>query len=323
YKRQVPGIVGLIVRTRGLAVLFFALVGLAASPSILATAIGLADEDPFLVYRVASTKDLGVQWNAGLVAALVLAIPLVLVFVAGIRRRNALWIGYPAGVSVAWVVLASNDVWGANQEPYRFWIDCFVLISVTLLPMVVMVVTEYLGNKTSPRAEAEPTPVAPRERRAARIALVVVSLVAVASMVDWGWFYVSQSHTRLIAFDTPREIAIKDAVTDASSEGLIIADPCVDPIAVKVVSGRPVVHMNLGMAWPTEYEAVLALMAARKGGTFDLASADRADVRWLLTDGSCDIDWASTYAGNLSDPTVIDYDRGYGTESITLWKVSS
>ena len=117
-----PALVALVVRTKGLAVLFLGLAGLAASPQIIGTMLGILGDDPFLTYRVASSKNLGVDWR-GIVGALPLLVPLAATLVAGIRRRTALWIAYPIGAAVVWALGSTNDIWGANQEPYRFWLD--------------------------------------------------------------------------------------------------------------------------------------------------------------------------------------------------------
>ncbi|CAN5279978.1 hypothetical protein BH09ACT5_BH09ACT5_14290 [soil metagenome] len=333
----VPGIIVLIARSWSVVV-YFVLAALAAAPSVGATLLGLANKDPFLVYRVASTKDLGVDWHAGLIASLALSVPLVLVFIAGIRRRRSLWIAYPLGVGVAWTLLATNDIWRANQEPYRFWIDSFALISLTLLPILVTVVQEYLAPASrvtapgAPLGGIEPEPVlalasVPGEitradRRVALVALIVVGVLVLVSMLDWARFYRDGIYQGLISYSGDRDLAIADAASKAP-EGLIMVDPCVDPQSLKIVSGKPVVYMNFGMAWPEKYEDVLQLLAARGEGTLDEASAANADVQWLVTDSACESDWAEEYEDRLTSAATATYDIGGGTQTITLWRYDS
>ena len=52
-------------------------------------------------------------------------------------RRSWFATAAPLGASLACYLGATNDVWGANQEPNRFWLDMMLLISVGLLPLVV------------------------------------------------------------------------------------------------------------------------------------------------------------------------------------------
>lgn len=152
----VPAAPGLLLlgRALGWRVLWcVGALGVGAAPQILATAWGLLQEDPFLVYREASSTDLGVPWTNGLVAAAGVLPALALVVVAGVRRRRTLWVAVPSALALLWVYLATNDLWGAGQEPYRFWLDMYVLVAVLVVPLLAWVVVEGLSG-----AVPEPTP---------------------------------------------------------------------------------------------------------------------------------------------------------------------
>ncbi|HAM27478.1 MAG TPA: hypothetical protein DCP11_12490 [Microbacteriaceae bacterium] len=324
----VPGAIILLVRSRGLVALYFGLTGLAASPSVLGTLIGLSNRDPFLVYRVASSKNLGVEWDAGLVASTVLAVPLILVFIAGLHRRRKLWIAYPAGVGVAWVLLSTNDIWGANQEPYRFWIDCFTLVALTLLPIVITVVQEYLFPKSRVDASRDGVvevesdssrPIGARVRLASVIAVVILAVLVVFSMHDWVRFYKAGIYQSLISYNGARETAMAKAAKGAGN-GLVLTDPCVDPQTLKIVSGARDVYMNFGMAWPEKYKDVLQLEASRGDKILNVKAAGSAGVDLVMTDTACDADWSANYGSSLTKVDSAKYSTGATTESIVLWR---
>ncbi|MDQ1609998.1 MAG: hypothetical protein QOE16_2730, partial [Microbacteriaceae bacterium] len=151
-----PGLIVVAIRSRGLLVLFIGLSVLAAAPQVVGTALGIVNHDPFLTYRVVSSNQLGVGFS-GILGSLALLLPLLGILAAGIWRRSALWVAYPVGVLASWVIVSSNDIWGANQEPYRFWLDTFVMVCMTILPFAVMVVRSLLAG---PSAEVEESPIA-------------------------------------------------------------------------------------------------------------------------------------------------------------------
>lgn len=327
---MLPALVALVVRTKGLAVLFLGLAGIAASPQIIGTMLGILGDDPFLTYRVASSKNLGVDWR-GIVGALALLVPLAATLVAGIRRRVALWIAYPIGAVVVWALGSTNDIWGANQEPYRFWLDLYVLIAITSLPVFVHVATAYLGAPApdARTVQTENLGDAPRPDRATRpVALSVIAvcvLVAGVSALDFARFSSDETYHSLWNFNSPRDAAIGELGAQAASEDddLVLTDPCIDVLAAKVTTGAPIVHFNAGMAWPAAHEEVKAVMVERAEGTLDPASLDAAGVGWVLTDSACDGDWQSTYAASIDEVdsrVYFENDEGE-TEDITLWRV--
>ena len=325
----VPGIILLLVRTRGLASVYFGCAALAASPSVLGTLIGLSNRDPFLVYRVASSKNLGVEWPTGFIAAIALALPLALVFAAGLHRRRPLWIAYPAGVAVAWVLLATNDIWGANQEPYRFWIDCFALISITLLPILITVVQEYLFCRSRVTPVQDEIGEAGREaeipvRRPIRVisvvAFVLLAALLIVSMRDWVRFYRSGDYQSLISYSGPRESAMAKAAQGAG-HGLILTDPCINPQSLKIVSGARVVYMNFGMAWPEKYDDVLSLESSTANNTLDIPTAVDAGVGFVMTDSACAPNWPTKYGASLVRIDSSSYLAGAVNEQIVLWRL--
>jgi len=336
----IPGLIYILIKSRGLAAIFFAVAGLAAAPSVVGTYLGLANGDPFLVYRVASSKDLGVPILTGVIASIVLAIPLILVFLAGIHQRHRLWIAYPVGVAIAWILLAGNDRWGANQEPYRMWIDSFMLIATTLLPVLLAVARRYLsrgdqpvpvklplsprearpGSAPEPEAEPVESPVGRRSRLIAIVAVCLVLAVAALSAADWARFFVANLRAQMITLDSPRQLAIAEAIEGIDDDSLLLVDPCIDPLLVKATTGVPIAWMNYGMAWPEEYQSVLDYMASRgQEGVLDLDAARGANAHWLVTDSECDPSWADDYDDHLE---LVDDVTVPGGATISLWRLT-
>lgn len=363
----VPGLVAGIVRTRGLLAVFGVVAVAASAPQLVGTVGGILGDDPFLTYRVASSKNLGVD-PRGILGAAALLLPLLGILAAGVLRRRLLWIAYPVGVLVAWALMATNDRWGANQEPYRFWLDTFLLVCVTVLPFAGSVLVGLVGRRADdavvrdlPRgrrstagsdrtvveaaadADGPETTVETGDRRpsdasrrpAARrttvvtwAALVACVLVAGASTADFVKFYNDPLYQGLINYNTVRDHALRDATAPmvalgpSEETGLLVSDPCIEVLGLKIVSGAPVAHFNLGMAWPEDKPAVELVMQERAEGVLDFAHASDANVKWVVTDSACTTaDWSSTYGAGLSAVETADYDLGAGPATITLWRV--
>ena len=74
----------------------------------------------------------------------------------------------------------------------------------------------------------------------------------------------------------------------------MLAGPCIDPNALKIRTGVAVAFENVGMAWATEHDALVALVpdmwaghSPPAGSPLDVAAAREAGVRYVLTDSSC------------------------------------
>jgi hypothetical protein len=336
----VPGLVDLIIRSRGKFAIFLGVAVLAASPQVVGTWLALRAGDPFLTYRVASTKDLGVGIVAGVLAATALAIPLILILIAGVLRRNAIWIGYSIGASIAWILVAGNDRWGANQEPYRFWIDGFAIVAMTIVPVALSVAFTYLAAAKEQSSDAliDPTPrisrtqdapvdsvvaASPVTRRTRRIvigAAVASLLVAALSASDWAHFYYDASKTTLWTFADPSDRALARVVSGVSS-GVVLTDPCVDPVTLKTVSGVAVEYFNFGMAWPANETRAEDVITARSENVLKLTSLRFVGVKWLVTQSSCSAKWPSKYGASLTKVKTTSFGHGSG-DQYTLWQIA-
>jgi hypothetical protein len=336
----VPGMLALTVRSKGAMLLYGVAVILGAAPQVVGTVRGLTSGDPFLAYRVASNSELGVPFETGVIAGLALIVPLALILVAAIVRRRPIWGAYAFGAAAAWILLGTNDIWGANAEPYRLYMDIFFMLAATILPVGVLVITELWrarsAQATAPAAvavvpaasgrHAAVRPRAPR-RSVPRWTIVVATLLSVGvasvSLADWWHFYRSDLASALMVTDSPRdqvitELALQSA--EAHPDTLLMMDFCIDPRVVKVTSGVPVAYYHLGMAWPTEYDAVASIVSARLGGNLDREAAIVAGATQVLTDSTCGDFWNTRYAEDLELQDSRPFTAEDGTEgTITLW----
>ncbi|MDF2442321.1 MAG: hypothetical protein JWR01_524 [Subtercola sp.] len=324
-----PALIALVVRFRWRVLVPLLALAAAAAPQIIATMLGIVSKDPFLSYRVASSVDLGVDAR-GILGAGALLLPLLGILAAGIHRRNTLWIAFPLASIAAWALTSTNDIWGANQEPYRFWLDTFCLVSFVTVPIAAMVVVSYLRlpRRSAARAadSAGAAPAASRSVVSVVIAGVVVIVCIVAagiSAVDFHTFRNLAGLHTFIDYNTPRYRAIGELGQEVpkSGAGLVNPDACIDVEGLKIVSdGAPVATFNEGMAWPTDYAAVRNVNADRVNGFQIADDATAADVRWVLTDSACTpFDWGTYYAKELTLVDSRSYPTAAGDATITLW----
>lgn len=309
----VPGLVLLLIKTRGLVVVPALALALAAAPQIVGTFLSLQQGDPFLSYRVASSKNLGVPLYLGVLCAVAVLAMLVFIAVVGFRRRDVLLRSYPIAIVVVWFVVAGNDVWGANQEPYRFWIAMFLLAAVTAFPLFLYSVTLVLTFGQIPASA-----------KAVRATAVAVPVLLLAlSITDWAGFYESANkNTTMMQFTSDRQGAVSAAVAPADSS--VLTDPCLDPLHFKANTGHPVVYYNAGMAWPSDRDTTQNLLQRRAEGV--LASPTElidADVSWVITDDSCAVDWEASGAGYLEPVNQGSYRENGKTVTFTLWKLDA
>ncbi|MCU1492515.1 MAG: putative integral rane protein [Acidimicrobiaceae bacterium] len=319
-----PGVVVAMVRWRARVIAPLVATVVTASPQVAGTWLALQSGNAFLKYREASSAGLGVTWKDGLFCALPLVIPLLTILLAGIHRNRPIWIAYSVGSIAAWIVLAKNDVWGTNQEPYRFWIDSFALIAFSIVPIALDVILTYLGRGARPD----------RCWRLAVASLASATLVVGAwSGVDWYRFYKSQED-QTISLATAPDQAMKQVMAAATNRDLVLTDPCTDGQIFKAVTGAPVATFSPGLAWPARVKQITRLEKTLvTAGTLtpaQLRPVDRltpaelraAQVGWIVTDGTCAADWPEVYSKILTKAAVAHYGPS-PLEVISLWRVDA
>lgn len=344
----VPGLIVAIVRSRGVVAYAAIAAVAAASPQVLYTLFGILQGDPFLTYRVASNHRLGiVSWEA-LAGASVVLVALIVGMIMSLKVKDPLAIAVSGAALAALPLLALNDLWGANAEPYRFWIEGMLLGGA----LAFLGLARLSGLVFARRPETASTPRGPiplpirgtaREaintsRRARAIfaaALLTIGVLWAASLPDW---INSLRDPQLQAVwdpSTPRESAITDLARQASAnpaDGLVTTELCIDNRTTKVTSGAPVANFHVGMAWPDLMAATGGIMAARNSGRLDFPAMAATDTRWVLTDSSCFTDWETEYVGEMTEVDSRSYALApgeqirFGTETdgtITLWRVDA
>jgi hypothetical protein len=337
----VPGMIALIVRSRGAVLLYCVAVVLGAAPQVVGTVTGIVTGDPFLAYRVESNSKLGVPFDIGMMSGLALMVPLAVILIGAILRRRPVWGAYALGGALAWTLLATNDVWGANAEPYRLYMDVFFLLAATIVPVLAMVFPSlWNAGRTQQQAPDDAaaaggsgrhSSVRPRRVRGsasrwiAVVAMPLVVGVAAVSLTDWWVFYRSDVAAALMVTDTPKDRAATTLAIQSAEEHpdtLIMVDFCIDPRVLKVNSGVPIAYYHLGMAWPTEYDAVATIVSSRLGGNLDRDAAIAANATQVLTDSECGDYWNERYAADLEEQASLPYTQPDGsTGTITLWSL--
>jgi hypothetical protein len=256
------------------------LAALGAAPQVVMTAVGVSSADPFLLYRQDSTgsADLGVPLGLGIFHGALLLVGLALVLTAGLVARRTWWTAMALGAACAWVLLWTNDSWGASQEPYRLWLNGYTM----LLPVVIVVGAWIVGELGA---------------RWVRVAGAAFMVLALVSLTDYLAFSLSPGIGNTIDYHSSQLDAVHRATADVPPEGrngLVLAGPCIEPRALKIRTGLAVAYENVGMAWAAEHEALVALVpemwpghSPAPGAGLDVEQARAAGVGYVLADTGC------------------------------------
>lgn len=278
---------------------------LGAAPQVLWMISGTLAQDPFLTYRVDQSGELGVPlWAFVLLGSPILATWAAVLW-AQILRKGTAEIALLVGWFVAFVLLSFNGLWGFGQEPYRFWINSVIVFVVIATLTIPTAVTRRSISHTRGRV---------------LIALAVVLIGA--SVWNVGGFREYLSSEGNIDFESPRFRAIDDLVNlETMDPGLLTSEPCVDPRALKVITGAPVAFYNLGLAWPENKTEIDALLDATNAGVLDVELMRAAGVSYLITDTSCPTVWYP--GGNLgvAQLSSVEYPTDQGNERVELWRI--
>lgn len=282
--------------------------GLAASPQVLRTVIGILNGDDFLTYRQASSVDLGVTSLATVLTAvpLVLAVAFIaLTLLASktgqvdpIRQTfSALLIALGAGA----LVFSTNDLWGFNQEPYRFWLQ-YSMIALLLSTVPASWALKRWTGLSRPWKGS--------------VALIGVAAVAawLGSLADVISFRAFAEQQGIIAVEDTRSALLREAV--ATDTGLILSSRCLDPQVLKLITGAPVVAFNRGLAWPENRTLIDSLIDPQREPTIRVEDLSAIGVSHVVTDTSCADEWS--FADARFQPEEI---APYGAGTITVWQV--
>ena len=289
-----------------LAIAAMAAFAIAASPQVTRTALGLVTGDDFLGYRQASTEDLGVDIAAALIAALpLIAVATTLLVAALAKPRTPQSIGIVAAIialTVGVAVMSINNLWGFNQEPYRFWLQ-YSIVGLLSLSTIL------------PWAWSRKKAITPNSARSVIPLTVAAAVLWSVSLVDVLAFRNYANAQGLIAIDNERGKNLRSLVGPDS--GIVLSSACLDPQILRLATGAPVAYFNRGLAWPEKKDAFDALLDSEGAAVNDPAQLATAGVTYVITDSSCVGEWSFQDA-RIQPERIEPYSGG----TLTLWRVA-
>ena len=302
----VPAVVPLVREHARLAMSAAALAVVCAAPQVTRTVLGLAQDDPFLTYRQASTDGLGVPLGSGLLAALPWLLVAAVCAVALWGRRQhaltALVIALGAGV----VIMAGNDRWGFDQEPYRFWLQYAVISALLLSVPLAWSLAQIRGSSGARRAWLIST-------------AVIAAAVWGASLADVPAWWRFASEQGIVSAEDDQARALRELLGE--HDELVLSSNCLDPRVLKLISPGPVAFYNAGLAWPPDEPAFRTFQdVERRAGEIPGALAF-AGVRSVITDSACATDWRFPADQSVVPVRTEDYTLDGQPQQFTLWWV--
>jgi hypothetical protein len=307
----IPGVILAIGRWRAAVITPLLALAAAASPQLVSTSIAIAHGEAFLKFREASSTEGGIFWKDGLLSAMPLAIPLLIILIAGIHRARPLWVTYSLGTSIPWLILAKNEAWGTYQEPYQLWIDSFALIAFTIVPIGAQVAMTYL-----PLRSARQEQIAGSWRVAVASLCGIAIAVCAVSSIDWYQFYRSQEG-QTISFIAPVDHSMRSVAAHITDKKLVIVDSCLGVDIFKGVTGARVAAYNPGLAWPARHLQISAAWVGIANEHLTAAELDDADIGWMVTERGCSDHWDTEFASLFRATSSSSYPGG----NLTVWRI--
>lgn len=223
------------------------LLTLSAAPQLVVVLNGLVRKDPFLTYRQASSIDLGVNLvRLGIAMiptlCLVLCVFLITRRVEMERTRDKVHVqirSVALAIPILILVMSMNDLWGFNQEPYRFAINS-IFVSNFVLVVINLVLFEKIGLSNI--------------RDFKKWFLIPIALILLLSMKDAFVFKEYTTNQGYIDFQSSEWKSAKKITSGIS--GRILPDPCIRPEILKVATGKSISSYNRGISWPADKRAV-------------------------------------------------------------------
>jgi len=285
------------------ALALIALTTIAASPQIIRTLLGIVSGDEFLSYRQESTQDLGVP----LATAALTAIPLILfvIYILLVTRnmpvsKKHLINSFFASVAIGAVIMSTNDLWGFNQEPYRFWLQ-YSIIAALLTSVLLAYAFTF------------------KQTRIAIGALTLATVLWLVALTDFAGFFTYAREQGIIPTQDSKAQSLLQLYEEIPTEStrLILSSQCTDAQLLKLITGAPVATFNYGLAWPTNREEIRNLTQADRMTGTSVIGLQAAHVGYVISDSNCENDWNYSEAG-INPIAVAPYDAGV----LTLWRVA-
>ena len=207
---------------------------------------------------------------------------------------------------IAVIIMATNDLWGFNQEPYRFWLQ-YEILGALLLSVTLAWSLAQLKELAKPR------------RITAVVALIIAIVVWAVSAWDVTAWWRFASAQGILSTTDARSDALRDLLKDR--DGLVMASQCFDPRLLKLIDKGPVAFYNAGLAWPaSEQDFKIFQDEGRRAGE-DYYALEAANVAWVVTDSSCATDWQFGPNQLVLPVAKQDYLLDGEPQQLRLWSV--
>lgn len=274
---------------------------LGSSYAVVSTIIGLLNQEPFLIYRQDSAVDLNVNLLDSLSAGLALVLPLGFLIVYFYLKKDLKRSALLSGFLFSWIVLSQNQIWNMNQEPYRFWIISFIIISIILFPLLIKIIVESFQFN----------------RNKSLIISFMLALPLILSMVDSYNFHNSNTAKGIFYYDIPQNKALQKVSRNIPQE-LIAIDSCLDPSIYKIITGRPVAYFNEGMVWPKNYFNIKNINTKITNEKINAQELKANNVQYFISESNC-----QNYEEYKNDSSLIPVNTvNYESGNITLFSTN-
>jgi len=294
-------------RAKRIAIPALLIAGLAASPQAIRTAIGLVNEDPFLLYREASSANLGILEPATLAASTVWILLFITVGIGLWRSHQASLSALVIALGLGFMIMPANDLWGFNQEPYRLWIQFAILSSLLLMIPLAHSFSRFMGFT--------------REHKAMFLIALTLALSAWGlGLKDFQGFWNFAEQQGVTDVTDTRAIAIKSLTKTTS--GLVLGSQCMDPLVFKLIAQTPVPYFNLGLAWPVEKPNFDTFLDPGTTQPNNPLTLQNAKVQWVVTDSSCATDWQFPNDQRVVKVAETEYLTTISPATLMLWRVN-
>jgi hypothetical protein len=240
-----------------------------AGPQLARIAVATVRGDEFLRLRQQTSAHLGLP-------------PLPVLFlcapVAALALCSLVWPvargGAPArigrdvtrGVLAAGVLLTFNNLWGLDQEPYRFLPYATLLLAVAALPWLVA------GGE-------------PGAARRARMLCAALLLATVPSTVR----FAREVSGQTVAVGRPERDLYARIASYAPARSLVLVDACIPGSIFKLATGAAIAGYNAGIAFPAHLDPIRSILADQQVGRIPAAADLRqAGVGLIVKEAGCD-----------------------------------
>lgn len=263
---------------------------LIAGPMVVRLAREMTDSDSFFNVRQeqSAVRDLGMPfWDALWfeLPVLVLAVAAAAaLFRSGLSsERHRAWFAALSALLVSTSLLTFNDLWGVDQEPYRFLPYGAFMLAIVAFPWLWLAVAD--GTKRS------------------RIVAGTASVLMLATIPT------TVAYSRAIDGSKPyapsgTERAAYGELAKITGNGLTLLDACFWPELTRVVGGPHTIAFHPGLAYPEHVNELVAIKNAMTAG--ELAPPDQmaaAGIAWFATHTNCGGVPANRIAATLGPPT--------------------